>query len=181
MKDHKAPVVELKASAVTEQAALEKTQDKSIGVPAARVVTGPADIHKNTIDNFILFLKGEKFNASLEDRSGFQARFMDEIPKILAVKYGIVEDVLDHLVISISENRKLFGQNDALANLYMVEKTKLRPVSEIERYKKFLVFFIMLSDNVQNRQRFIAGYDVRKLCHEFGPEAAANLNNYIHR
>lgn len=175
------PVIEEKDNAIAIQSEEVKSMDTSIGVPANKTPVGPADIHKNGFNNFILFLKGESHNGSLEERSEFQCDFIDSIPRLLTIGGQVAFDALDHMVTEIHANREVFNISDVFAPLYVVETTKKRSIDVIKRYRAFMTFMIGLADNGPRRAQYIANYDVRKLVAEFSPAAGQTLNNYVYR
>ncbi|QDB70254.1 hypothetical protein CF8_0086 [Aeromonas phage CF8] len=181
MKPLKQPIVETRQDVIAEQSAKVESMDTSTKVPTEKVPVTPATIWKNGFNLFVDFLKGDHLSGDLIKRPLFQAEFMDSIPRILELDQNLAHEVLDHWLITIAENRRTFGQNQLFVPLYAVEKDKMRPISEIARYKMFLVFMVMLSDNAQVKSKFIANFDVAKLVHEFSGKAAQTLNNYIYR
>lgn len=174
MKPLQAPEVALRPDAVSEQKA------EVVAAPKKLLVTGPADIHKNGIDQFVKFLKGEAHSATPEERSAYQVEFIKNLEVMFGVKSSVVSEVCDYLVERIISQPIAFGQSSLLAPLYQVEKDRMLPASEIERYKIIMTFFVMLGKNAQNRPRFLANYDVRKMLAAWPPVVAQNLNNYIY-
>ncbi|UOX39620.1 hypothetical protein [Aeromonas phage ZPAH34] len=181
MKTLKPPVVETRSNVVEEQTDKVKGMDTALGVPTEVIPTTPATIYKNGFDKFILFLKGEYKNSSPEERTDFQIAFMKDIVNLLQIDGNQAHEVLDHWVVKIAENKPVFGQNSLYAPLYEIEKQKLAPAMDIDRYKKFMLFMVMLSANIKVRDQFINGFDVAKLVHMFPANAAQTLNNYAYR
>lgn len=181
MKPYKPPVIDTRSDVVTDQSKKMGEMDKTLGVPTEVVPTTPATIYKNGFDKFILFLKAEFKNNSQEERNDFQISFMKDIVNLLQIDQNQAHEVLDHWVVSIAENKAAFGQNSLFAPLYSIEKEKLAPAADIDRYKKFMLFMTMLSANIKVRDHFISNFDVSKLVHMFPANAAQTLNNYAYR
>ncbi|WNV45853.1 hypothetical protein [Aeromonas phage AerS_266] len=181
MKPHKAPDIAVRSDVVTEQSKKVEGMDTALGIPTEKIPTTPATIYKNGFDKFVLFLKGEVKNGSQEERNDFQLSFMKDIVNLLQIDGNQAHEVLDHWIVTIAANKAAFGQNSLLAPLYVIEKEKLAPISEIDRYKKFMLFMTMLSANIKVRDHFISNFDVAKLVHLFPGAAAQTLNNYAYR
>jgi hypothetical protein len=176
MKPLQAPEVALRPDAVSQQ----KTEVAERTAKPAPAI-GPADIHKNAIDVFVQFLKGEVHSATVEERSNYQVEFIQNLEVMFGVKSSVVNEVCDYLVECIYKNPSAFSGSILLAPLYQVEKDRMLSIVEIERYKVIMIFFVMLTNNLQNRARFLANYDVRKMLSAWPPTVAKNLNNYIYR
>ena len=180
-KAHVPPVVEQNKTAVAQQQAVVEKMDTSVMVPTEKVPTPPATIYQNGIDNFVKFIKGEFKSASLQERSNYQCEFMGTIVQMLSIDSEEVTKVLNHFIGVILNNPVQFGQSEIFAPLYVVEKEKMKSADEILRYKQFMTFMVSLAKNAQNRQRFVANVDMRKLLSYFPKKAADNLQEYCFR
>ena len=175
------PVVEHSKTAVAQQQAVVEQMDTSTKVPTEKVPTTPATIYQNGINNFVKFIKHEFKSSSVQERTSYQCEFMGTIVQMLSMDSSEVSKVLDHFVVTILENPVQFSQSEVFAPLYMVEKEKMKSADELLRYKQFMTFMINLAKNAQNRKRFVANVDMRKLLSYFPKEAADNLQEYCFR
>lgn len=180
-KAHVPPVVDVSKTAVEQQKVVVGQMDTSLKVPTEKVPTTPATIYQNGIDNFVKFIKGEFKSASLQERSNYQCEFMGTIVQMLSIDSEEVAKVLNHFISVVITNPVQFGQSEIFAPLYVVEKEKMKPADEIIRYKQFMTFMVSLAKNAQNRQRFVANVDMRKLLSLFPKKAADNLQEYCFR
>lgn len=180
-KQHVPPVVEQSKTAVAQQQAVVEQLDTSTKVPTEKVPTTPATIYQNGINNFVKFIKGEFKSSSLQERANYQCEFMGTIVQMLSMDSSEVSKVLDHFIVTILDNPVQFSQSEIFAPLYVVEKEKMKSADELLRYKQFMTFMINLAKNAQNRKRFVANVDMRKLLSYFPKEAADNLQEYCFR
>lgn len=171
---YEAPKVEKRKDVVTQQVAAEV---KAAEVPAAPVT--PATIYKNGFNDFVLFLKGEKFAGELETRQQFQLNYIDGLWAMLELPDATLKQILDHYVVTIMENHSLFEYHNVLAPLFTVEGKRASDV--MDRYKRFMMFIIMYAENARNRGRFLEMYDVPKFVNMLTPTAKQRITNYIYR
>ena len=106
---------------------------------------------------------------------------MGTIVQMLSIDSEEVTKVLNHFIGVILNNPVQFGQSEIFAPLYVVDKEKMKSADEILRYKQFMTFMVSLAKNAQNRQRFVANVDMRKLLSYFPKKAADNLQEYCFR
>jgi hypothetical protein len=171
---YETPKVEKRNNAVAVQVATEKKEAEAPKVPVT-----PATIYKNGIDDFILFLKGEKFAGTLEERQKFQLSFVDSIWPMLELSDPLLKQILDHFVVKIVENPLEFNFNKVVAPLFSVETQRAKDV--MDRYKQFMLFIIMYAENARDKQRFLALYDVPKFTNTLTPVAKQRITNYVYR
>lgn len=145
----------------------------------ARVPTGPADIYKTGLDDFASFLKGNLFAGNLEQRKSFQKGFVKGIEPMMRLDYPLVKEILDYFLKLINTNRDAFDYNHIVAPLYTVEPEL--PAQEVLRYKRFMLFIVLLAEHAKDRQRFIAGFDVVKFAAMFDEKSKQNITNYVYR
>lgn len=173
------PAVKKLNDAVTEQVTAEESLDTSIKVPAAKPITDAAQIFCTGIDQFAAFLKGELHGGDLAARQKFQLSFFDSLNNMLSLNDAQVKTVLDHFVLTIAKDRTVFEYNNILAPLFTVESK--RPAEDVARYKRFMLFITLLSENGGNRDRFVSMFDVVKFVNSFNPVIKQRLSNYIYR
>lgn len=176
---YKPPQVEKRQTAVNIQADQDKAGDKVIGVTSQPVVSTPEELYKKNITNFTAFLKGEIHGGNPEERQKFQLDFFRTVFNILRQDQHRVKTILDHFLIEIAKNRDAYEYSKVLAPLFKLE-SKL-PADEVARYKRFMLFITMLSDNAKNRDRFRAQFDTVSFANMFDPVANQNIINYVFR
>ena len=96
------PKVDKVNNAVEEQVRSEQSS------PIIAAEFTPVDLYKEVIDNFIKFLKKEIHNGNLEERQAFQRQFINSVWAMLKLDDSQVKPILDHFVVSISENKDVF-------------------------------------------------------------------------
>ncbi|QDH47158.1 hypothetical protein PQC07_gp200 [Aeromonas phage D3] len=175
------PVTEQRDSAVVLQGEKEKNMDTSVGVPTEVRPTTPVEIYKDKIDEFVGFLKHENNAGQPEIRAKYQVGVITMFDLILGMDYNEMEEVIDHLVITIGKHPHVFTNSNTLAPLYAVENRKLLVAASIQRYKWFMTFFIGLSNNIRQRAQYVEGYDITRFISMFPVKARENLHNYIYR
>jgi hypothetical protein len=172
-----APKVEKRVTAVNEQIAQEAEMDNSMKVLTQKGPTDVVDIYKEGIDNFRNFLAGN-FSGDLEARKEFQRNFMRTIWAILELDDVKVKAILDYFVTSIVEAPALFNYDKILAPLFTLESSL--PAEEVTRYKRFMLFIVMYSENARDKRRFLENYDMVKFENMFNPVAKQRLHNYVY-
>lgn len=180
-KDFTPPKVHTSETAVQQQTVAVESMDKSLKVPTEKVPTTPATIYQNGLNNFVKFIKGEFKSGNVKERAEYQCEFMDTIVPMLSMDTAETSKVLDHFIVTVLENPVQFGQSEIFGPLFVVEKEKMKPADEIHRYKQFMTFMTSLAKNAQNRPRFVANVDMRKLLSLFPQPAQANLQEYCFR
>lgn len=173
------PKLEKRENTVVKQVKDEAQADRVLGVSSVNVQMSADDIYKKNITDFASFLKGEIAAGTLEERQKFQRTFFNSIPAMLRLSDAQVKAVLDHFLRTIAENRQVFDYSNVLSPLYTIE-SQLNKV-EVERYKRFMLFIILLSDNARDRQRFLANFDMTKFTSMFDPVTKQRLTNYVYR
>lgn len=176
---YKPPQVEKRNNTVAHQVDQDKDNDNTIGVSSAPFIRTPESIYQENIDNFTKFLKGEIHGGSLEERQKFQLSFFKNIPALLRLDAQKVKVILDHFLIEISKNRDVYEYSKILAPLFKLE-SKL-PAEDVARYKRFMLFITMLSDNARNRDRFRAQFDTVTFANMWDAKANQNIINYVFR
>lgn len=172
------PQIEKRNNAVEEQVAAEENMDKSTGVPTEKVPTDAVGIYKQGIDKFKEFLGGN-FEGNLDDRKKFQRDFIRNCWSMLELSDAQVKEIMDHFIVTIAENRDLFDYNKLIAPLFSLESEL--PSTETERYKRFMLFVTMLSENAGDRNLFLQRYDMVRFENMFSPTAKLRLHNYVYR
>lgn len=167
------PSVSKRTSAVEKQ-----IEEETVTVEETKPVT-TEDIYKEAIDKFVLFVKGDLYSGQVEQRTAFQLSFIDSVNNMLKLDEMKLKTVLDYFVKTIATNRTILNDSDIISPLYSVES--LKPAQDILRYKRFMVFLITYSDNVKDKQRFLANFDVAKFANMFGEVIKQNLINYVYR
>lgn len=167
------PKVDKVNNAVEEQVRSEQSS------PIIAAEFTPVDLYKEVIDNFIKFLKKEIHNGNLEERQAFQRQFINSVWAMLKLDDSQVKPILDHFVVSISENKDVFDFSNVLAPLYSIEKTTSSTVTD--RYKKFMMFIITFSENAKRRQVFLSKFDMTKFESLFEPVSRERIHNYVYR
>lgn len=89
-----------------------------------------------------------------------------------------VKAILDYFVTSIVEAPTLFNYDKILAPLFTLESSL--PAEEVTRYKRFMLFIIMYSENARDKRRFLENYDMVKFENMFNPVAKQRLHNYVY-
>lgn len=174
------PSVEKRNNAVDLQVGAEKGNDTVIGVSSSNAAAVDAStIYIRGIDDFLLFLKGEKAAGTLEERQKFQRSFFDSVPPMLRLDDNKVKAILDHFLIVVSDNREVFEFSRIVAPLFTLESSLNK--EEVERYKRFLLFITLLSDHARDRKRFLAQFDMVKFTNMFDPITKQRLTNYVYR
>lgn len=171
------PKIEKRVNAVDQQVASEATLDTSMKVPTQKVTTDVVDIYKQGIDGFREFLAGN-FSGDLEARKKFQRDFMRTVWGALELNDAQVKAVLDYFVVTIAENPNLFGYDNIVAPLFPLESSL--PAEEVLRYKRFMLFIVMYSENARDKRRFLEKYDMVKFENMFNPVAKQRLHNYVY-
>lgn len=176
---YKPPQVEKRNNTVAHQVDQDKDNDNTIGVSSKSFIRTPEAIYQENISTFTKFLKGEVYGGSLEERQKFQLDFFKSIPAILRLDQHKVKAILDFFVIEIAKNRETYEYSKVLAPLFKLE-SKL-PGEDVARYKRFMLFITMLSDNARNRDRFRAQFDTVSFANMWDAVAKANITNYVFR
>jgi hypothetical protein len=179
MGDYVKPTIEKLDNAVDTQVKEESNLSTHMGVKSEPVRATAVDVYKESIDTFRKYINGEIYRGSPEDSRKFQRSFITSVWGMLELNDAQVAEVLDYFVKTINEFPTVFENNKIAAPLFSMESTI--PISELKRYKAFLVFITLFADNVRDRQRFIAQYDIVKLESMFGQVARTRLHNYVYR
>lgn len=173
------PKLEKLDNTVIKQINDEASADRVIGVSSTNMQMAADDLYKKNITEFAQYLNGEIHSGTLEERQKFQLDFFNSVPAMLRLDDAKVKAILDHFLITISENRGVFEYSTLVAPLFTLA-SKL-PTAELDRYKRFMLFITMLSDNARDRQRFLANFDMVKFTNMFDPVTKQRLTNYIYR
>lgn len=173
------PKLEKRENTIVKQVKDEAQADRVLGVSSVNMQMSAEDLYKKNITEFADFLKGNISSGTLEERQKFQRTFFNSVPAMLRLSDNQVKIILDHFLLTIAENRDVFDYSQVLAPLRSIE-SQLNKV-EVERYKRFMLFITMLSDNARNRQRFLANYDMVKFTSMFDPITKQRLTNYVYR
>lgn len=171
------PKIEKRVNAVDEQITAETTLDTSMKVATQKPTTDVVDIYKQGIDGFRDFLAGT-VTGDLETRKVLQRDFMRTIWGALELNDAQVKAILDHFVVTISESPNLFSYDNIVAPLFPLESSL--PSEEVLRYKRFMLFIVMYSENARDKRRFLENYDMVKFENMFSPVAKQRLHNYVY-
>lgn len=168
----KGPEVTKSNDAVTEQI-------KEEAVPLVAQRATPGTIYINGINNFLSFIKNEKFSGSPEERQKFQLSFIDSLEGMLSLDDVELKKTLDHFIKVILENKDVMNYTNILAPQKAVNSKRSEQV--MEQYKRFMLFIMMLADHAKDRKRFQAYFDVTKFINMFNDTIKQRLTNYIYR
>lgn len=170
------PKIEKRNNTVDTQVAAEEQNTQTNEV---RTVTSAVDVYLNAIDDFVKFLKGEIGAGSLDERRNIQKSFLDSTWGYLRLDYPDMKKVMDYLLVTIKNNPNEFAWNKVVAPLSTLEG-KIN-ATDIERYKRFVVFATLLSEYTRNRNQFTQMFDMTKFEAMFSGQAKTNLHTYVYR
>jgi hypothetical protein len=170
------PTVDKRENAVEQQMA---TEQENTQAQAERVVTTAVDVHKNGVDQFVKFLKGEFGGGSVKDRQKYQKDFIQTIWTALEMDYHNTKQVLDYLLITINEEKDAFEWSAVIKPLTTLEG--VLGDTELTRYKRFMTFITLLAQHARNRPQFIRMFDMTKFESMFPPTSRQNLHTYVYR
>lgn len=170
------PTVQKRENAVEQQMTAEQ---ENVQQNSERVVGTPVDIHKNGIDMFVKFLKGEFGGGQIQERRKYQKDFIQTVWTALEMDYQNTKQVLDYLLITINKEKEAFEWSTVIAPLASLEGVLGN--GELERYKRFMMFITLLAQYAKNRAQFTRMFDMTKFESMFPATSRQNLHTYVYR
>lgn len=133
----------------------------------------------DTFERYIRILEGS--SGVPVDKLGYeQVLFMKTLSNTLNLNFERYAIVTDWLVLRIKANQAVLTSENIFRLVYHIPSSAYKP-AEVERYKKYMMALVVLSENLQTRQRVGRLIDIASLAKGYKASAAQNITQYFQR
>lgn len=130
-------------------------------------------------ERYIAILEGTKA-VDVSKLGDEQILFMRTVSNSLSLSFDRYCVVTDWLVLRIRQNAKVLTHENIFRLIRRIPGNAYK-ANEIERYKKYMMALLVLSENLQNRQRIGRLIDIASLAGNYKASVGQNITQYFQR